>query len=253
MPSTKWWPFCLSFSVLTGCLTVIHNLQKPDSLKPMQTGFNYKNVISVSFVNGITCSLTHWGLVKHICVSKLIIIGSDNGLWPSQRQAIIWTNARILSIRPLGTKLIETLIEIYTFLFKKMPFKMSSAKWRPFCLGLNVLIQTSHDSDLAGSTDNKIQSILINRWHVFSRKINLITKLTHVLSLKTPGLDLFIFIEDLDWLSITFELFHDNITMASHEHHVSQIIVNLAVCETIWNIKEISNHRITGSVREIHR
>ena len=37
--------------------------------------------------------LTHWGRVAHICVSKLTIIGSDNGLSPGRRQAIIWTNA----------------------------------------------------------------------------------------------------------------------------------------------------------------
>ena len=36
-----------------------------------------------------TALLTHWGRVTHICVSKLIIIGSDNGLSPSRRQAII--------------------------------------------------------------------------------------------------------------------------------------------------------------------
>ena len=36
-------------------------------------------------------SLTHWGRVTHICVSKLTTIGSDNGLSPSRRQAIIWT------------------------------------------------------------------------------------------------------------------------------------------------------------------
>ena len=33
--------------------------------------------------------LTHWGHVTHICVSSLIIIGSDNGLSPGRRQAII--------------------------------------------------------------------------------------------------------------------------------------------------------------------
>ena len=33
--------------------------------------------------------LTHLGRVTHICVSKLIIIGSDNGLSPGRRQAII--------------------------------------------------------------------------------------------------------------------------------------------------------------------
>ena len=47
--------------------------------------------------------LTHWGGVTHICVGKLIIIGSDNGLSPDRRQAIIWTNAGSLSIGPLRT------------------------------------------------------------------------------------------------------------------------------------------------------
>ena len=83
--------------------------------------------------------LTHWGRVMHICVSKLTTIGSDNGLSPGRRQAIIWTNAGILLIRPLGTNFNEMLIEIQTFSFMKMRLKMSSAKWRPFCLGLNVL------------------------------------------------------------------------------------------------------------------
>ena len=42
--------------------------------------------------------LVHWGWVTHICVSKLITIGSDNGLLPGRHQAIIWTNAWILLI-----------------------------------------------------------------------------------------------------------------------------------------------------------
>ena len=81
----------------------------------------------------------HWGRVTHICVGKLTIIGSDNGLSPRRRQAIIWTSAGILLIRPLGTNFSEILIGIQTFSFKKMYLKMSSAKWRPFCLGINVL------------------------------------------------------------------------------------------------------------------
>ena len=64
--------------------------------------------------------LTHWGQVMHICTSKLTIIGSDNGLSPCQRQAIIWTNDGILLIVPLGKNLSEILIKIHTFSFKKM-------------------------------------------------------------------------------------------------------------------------------------
>ena len=84
-------------------------------------------------------TLTHWGRVTHICVSKMTTIGSDNGLSPGRRQAIIWTNARILLIGPLGTNFSKILIEILTFSFKKMRLKVLSAKLRPFCLGLNVL------------------------------------------------------------------------------------------------------------------
>ena len=83
--------------------------------------------------------LTHWGWVTHICVKKLTIIGSDNGLSPDRRQAIIWTNDGILLIGPLGTNFSEIFIGIHTFSFNKMHLKMSSGKCRPFCLGLNVL------------------------------------------------------------------------------------------------------------------
>ena len=75
--------------------------------------------------------LTHWGRVTHICVSKLIII--------DRRQAIICTNAGLLSIGPLRTYFSENLIKIQQFSLKKIRVKMSSAKWRPSCLGLSVL------------------------------------------------------------------------------------------------------------------
>ena len=78
--------------------------------------------------------------MTHICIGKLTIIGSDNGLVPGRRQAIIWTNAGILLIEPLGRNSSEILIAIQTFSFKKTYLKISSAKWHPFCLGLNVLI-----------------------------------------------------------------------------------------------------------------
>ena len=84
--------------------------------------------------------LTHWGRVTHVCVSKLAIIGSGNGLSPGRRQAIIWTYAGILLIGTLGTNVSEILIECHSFSFKKMHIKMSSGKWRPSCLGLNVLM-----------------------------------------------------------------------------------------------------------------
>ena len=92
------------------------------------------------FIGQICVLSTHWGWVTHICVSKQTIIGSDNGLLPGRRQAIIWTNDGILLIGHLGTKTNEILIEIHTFSFKEIHLKMSSGKWRPSCLGPDVLI-----------------------------------------------------------------------------------------------------------------
>ena len=67
--------------------------------------------------------LTRWCRVTHICVNKLTIICSDNSLSPRRRQAIIWTNAGILLIRPLRTKLSEILIDIHTFHSRKLIWK----------------------------------------------------------------------------------------------------------------------------------
>ena len=65
--------------------------------------------------------------MTHICISKLTITDSDNGLSPGRRQAIIWTNAGILLIRTWGTNFCDILIEIHTFSFKEMHLKMSTA------------------------------------------------------------------------------------------------------------------------------
>ena len=97
---------------------------------------NYHN-LRQKILNVLRCTekrifITHWGRVMHICISKLTIIGSDNGLSPGRRQAIIRTNAGILLIGPLGTNFSEILIGIQTFSFKKIHLKMSSAKWHPF-------------------------------------------------------------------------------------------------------------------------
>ena len=89
---------------------------------------------------------THWGRVTHICISKLTIIGSDNGFSPRRRQAIIWTNAGMLLIRTLGTDFSQILSEIHSHSIKKIPLKMSSGKWRPFCLGLNVLTPAANQA-----------------------------------------------------------------------------------------------------------
>ena len=91
--------------------------------------------------------LTHWGRVKHICVSNLTIIGSDNGLSPGRRQAIIWISAGILLIWTVGTNFSEIQGKIHSFSFQKMHLNMSSAKGHLFSLGLNELNDLCHMYD----------------------------------------------------------------------------------------------------------
>ena len=73
----------------------------------------------------------------HISVSKLAIIGSDNGLSPDRHQAIIWTNAGILLIGPSWTNLSDILIEIRTFAcnaFENVVWTMAAILSRTQCV-----------------------------------------------------------------------------------------------------------------------
>ena len=117
-------------------------------------------------------ALTHWGRVTHLCVSELTIIGSDNGLSPGRRQVIIWTSAGILLIGPLGTNFSELSIKILTFPFTEMRLKVSSAKWRPFCVGLNVLTKDSKDPFIRGKEkwDQKSFSIILKKSIILAQK-----------------------------------------------------------------------------------
>ena len=88
--------------------------------------------------------LTPFSLVPHIWSINQVSIGSDNGLSPIRRQIIIWTNAGLLSIGPLGTNFTEILTKVQNFSFTKMHLKISSVKWRPFCPGGDELMCQTH-------------------------------------------------------------------------------------------------------------
>ena len=121
--------------------------------------------------------LTHWGRVTHKRVSKLTIIGSDNGLSPGRRLAIIWTNAGILLIGPWGTNFSEILIEFYTFSFKKINLKVSSGKWRPSCFGLNVLNNQFSNREPVAPWDTLIYFLFADANMQSGTKPNLVAKI----------------------------------------------------------------------------
>ena len=76
----------------------IGKLIKPKNISKYQHWYPYIIILYIisliiSVIYGFLLILAHWGRVTYICVSKLTIIGSDNGLSPGRRQAIIWTSA----------------------------------------------------------------------------------------------------------------------------------------------------------------
>ena len=153
--------------------------------------------------------LTHWGRVTHICVSDLTSIGSDNGLSPGRRQAIIRNNAGILLIRPLGTNFSELLVEILIFSFKKMRLKVSSAKRRPFCLGLNefksvMLFRRAQGNEYKSMALIEAQTCVVH----INKGIHRINSLRPRLNRRPFADDIFksIFLNENVWISIKISL-----------------------------------------------
>ena len=133
----------------TNSSTLAMELQQSCTKPSISTGWSSKTggrssanmVINLTDFGKFRCTVeafkNHWSRVTHICVSKIIIIGSDSALSPGRHQAIIWTNAGISIIGPVGINFDGILIKTVTISFNKMYLKMSSEKWRLFRLGLS--------------------------------------------------------------------------------------------------------------------
>ena len=111
--------------------------------------------------------------MTHIWVGNLTTIGPDNGLSPGRRPAIISTNAGTLLIRPWGTNFSEILIGFQAFSFNKMHLKMSYAKWRPFCLGLNVLTHLPLNKMASTLADDIFYCIFLNENNIIAIRFSL--------------------------------------------------------------------------------
>ena len=78
-------------------------------------------------------------------------IGSDNGLSPGRRKAIIWTNAGILLIGLLGTNFSEISIESYIFslknAFENVVWKTAAISSRPLCAKVDYTLNADRSGD----------------------------------------------------------------------------------------------------------
>ena len=83
-----------------------------------------------------TCSsLIYWGLPTYKCILNWVI--NSNGLSPVQYQSITWTNYVLFLIGHTWTKYIYIFIKVSSFI-QENALKMLSAKWKPFCSGLDA-------------------------------------------------------------------------------------------------------------------
>ena len=132
--NTRWTPLGRRHFQMQFCRWKCFNFDKNFTLVPKGPYDNKWSLVQVTAWRRKENKPLHEPMTTHFndaytgmhhlsCVSNLTIIGSDNGLSPGRRQAVIWTNAEILLIGSLGTNFNEILIKIHAFSFKKMHFK----------------------------------------------------------------------------------------------------------------------------------
>ena len=151
-------PFCIDqdcrhgmICLPPGCFYIAGATQICLKRKPCEMSFIRNNHFRAYFANSFTIIIQirckfYFALTQNL--KKLSPQISQMLLWYVQSFVAIWwtapshylNHAGILLIGRLGTNLIELLIKIHTFSFKKMHLNLSSAKWRPCCLGLNLFI-----------------------------------------------------------------------------------------------------------------
>ena len=102
--------------------------------RPLVTGIHPPVKATRIPPKGPVIMLTHWGRVTYICVGNLTIIGSDNGLSPGRRQAIICTNPGIYVNWTLRQNNRNANILIQENALENVVSEMASILSRPQCV-----------------------------------------------------------------------------------------------------------------------
>ena len=162
--------------VITGCSGTVHDGRKQlmnsdlDSSFPDVACYHSLGIVTTVFAfNGIAVlwwSLGHRHNLNSLRSSDSYLRQWSNhhGLSPGRRQAIIWDNAEILLIGPLGINFSEILIEIQTFSQQKKHLKMASAKWRLFRLGLNSFSLWPSDTIWRQKSGSTLAQVMACAW-----------------------------------------------------------------------------------------
>ena len=100
-------------------------------------------MVCLVYLSMFLCKLflwTHRGRMMRLCIVKPIRCWFIKCFFSSSAPSHFLTNAAKLLIGQLWTNLNEICVNKQMFPHKKINLKTSSAKWRPFCLSLNMLI-----------------------------------------------------------------------------------------------------------------
>ena len=114
----------------------------------------YEDLFSLDYFVPDRYHLTQWGRMTHICVGKLTIIGSDNGLSPGRHQVIIWTIAGRIVNWTHGNKLQwnfnrNSNIFIQENASKHVVWKAAAILSRPQCVKRPVIWEEDRHSQRA--------------------------------------------------------------------------------------------------------
>ena len=99
-------------------------------------------IVCSSFLNWTRNGLIYRSMYKSVNIVNKAIVCSGNDLSPTRHQVIVWANDSLLSITAWVTYISMKFNLIKrAYVFMNMHLKISSAKWRPFRLSLNVIRQ----------------------------------------------------------------------------------------------------------------
>ena len=104
--------------------------------------------------------------MTHRCVSKQTISGSDNGLLPGLRQAIICTNAGMLLIRPLGANFNVILSETYIFSLNKCIWKCRLQNGGNFVSASLCYLLTQGRNKMAAILQKALLKFIMLTWNI---------------------------------------------------------------------------------------
>ena len=116
-----------------------HRIGDKPLSEPMLTWFTDTYTCGIMKYNFFIALVTYWGWVMHLCVSKLPIIDSDNGLWLVWGQVSSEPMLTDCQLNPQEQTWVKFESKCNNFHSRKFNLKMDCCKMVAICFSLNEL------------------------------------------------------------------------------------------------------------------